>query len=443
VQVLTLPLPIYVDDCTLIGPDRCKVDAEMDALHEWCGAVCGVFFKVIKDRLAAPVQLALGFWWDSRTLTRELEKGKLVSYMELLADYATRDKLTLREMQSVAGRMQRCIMTFPPGAACLLVGVFALSVGLKLPWHARRLTRRVRGDLAFVHRLLGLNLGRGFYSFANFKRAPPVATDASKSKAYTGGGFVNGCGRYSFWRYGTRAARKLIDFLEGDTVVATVRLLAHLWRGCIVPFLIDNQAFQRSGVAVRSRAQRLNELLRELFILQIECFILEYFWISTTDNINADDLSRDREAEFLVHVRETGFWSDETEAIRLEGAGETRVLPEKRGVLPRNFEPPPPPEPPSRPSTLNADAPAFSPYKAVAGLETDAASYVRRAQAAAGVRVAGGARRPSTLMLLVMLFGGCCVPTVEAMPGGSIQTSVPYSRASIWEGLPAAVAGTL
>ena len=44
----------------------------------------------------------------------------------------------------------------------------------------------------------------------------------------------------------------------------------HLWRGCIVPFLIDNQAFQRSGVAGRSRAQRLNELLRELFILQIE-----------------------------------------------------------------------------------------------------------------------------------------------------------------------------
>ena len=55
---------------------------------------------------------------------------------------------------------------------------------------------------------------------------------------------------------------------EGETVVATVRLLAHLWRGCIV--LIDNQAFQRSGVAGRSRAQRLNELLRELFILQIE-----------------------------------------------------------------------------------------------------------------------------------------------------------------------------
>ena len=102
--------------------------------------------------------------------------------MELLADFATRDKLSLRDLQSVAGRMQRCIMTFPPGAACLLVGVFALMAGLRLPWHARRLNRGVRQDFAFVHRLLGLNLGRGYYSFANFTRAPPVATDASKAR---------------------------------------------------------------------------------------------------------------------------------------------------------------------------------------------------------------------------------------------------------------------
>ena len=28
-QVLTLPMPIYVDDCALIGPDRDRVDLEM------------------------------------------------------------------------------------------------------------------------------------------------------------------------------------------------------------------------------------------------------------------------------------------------------------------------------------------------------------------------------------------------------------------------------
>ena len=58
VRVLT----VYVDDCALIGPCPTAVDAEMEAFHEWAWDVCGVAFKVIKDRLAATRQLALGFW---------------------------------------------------------------------------------------------------------------------------------------------------------------------------------------------------------------------------------------------------------------------------------------------------------------------------------------------------------------------------------------------
>ena len=114
VRVLTLPMPVYVDDCALIGPCPTAVDAEMEAFHEWAWDVCGVAFKVIKDRLAATRQLALGFWWDSTTLTRELEEKKLLQYLDMLAEFAVRDKLTLREMQSCAGRMQRAIMTLPP-----------------------------------------------------------------------------------------------------------------------------------------------------------------------------------------------------------------------------------------------------------------------------------------------------------------------------------------
>ena len=61
-----------------------SLDAEMEAFHAWAGRVCGVCFKAIKDRLAAQEQLALGFWWDSRTLTRRLDEGKLLSYIPAL-----------------------------------------------------------------------------------------------------------------------------------------------------------------------------------------------------------------------------------------------------------------------------------------------------------------------------------------------------------------------
>ena len=253
----------------------------------------------------------------------------MLLYLDFLADFATRPKLTLREMQQMGGRLQRCLMTLPPGAACLGSSLFSLMAGLKLPWHERRTTRQMREDLKCVHRLLTMNMGKGFYSYANFKPAPPVQTDASKQARYVGGGWCSACGAYDWWRYGASAARKCIDFLEGDTIVEAVRALAPKWRGCIVEFYCDNQAFQRSGAKGRSRAQRLNDLLRELFVLMIEFgFVISWLWISTHDNVNADHLSRGREADFLRTVYETGFWAVDTVVRRLPDAGRVRRLPE-------------------------------------------------------------------------------------------------------------------
>jgi hypothetical protein len=331
-MVLTLPMPVYVDDMGLIGPVADAVDAEMTAFHAWAMEVCGVMFKVIKDRLASQCQLMLGFWWDSRTLTRTLEERKLLSYVEMLADLAARSSLSLRDMQSVAGRMQRAIMTFPPGAACLIVGLFTLMAGLKLPWHRRRLNKQTRTDMLCVRDLLRLNLGRGFYSFANFRRAPVVASDASKQQRYTGGGYVSQCGMYNFWVYGTRAARQGIDYLEGDTVVQTCKELAFGWHSKMVPFKIDNMVFERSAAKGRSSVERLNVLIRELFALQLEYqFVIEPEWISSEANVEADHLSRGREQEFLAVVRDSGFWSPEVVPIRHGHAGAVRNLPERRG----------------------------------------------------------------------------------------------------------------
>ena len=185
--VLTLPMPVYVDDCGLIGADEHQVNYEMTAFQEWALEVCGVAFKVLKDRVAAQRQLMIGFWWDSTTLTRTLEERKLLSYVDALARWSAQPTLTLREMQSIAGKMQRAVMTFPPGAACLLLGLFSLISGLRLPWHKRRVGRQARLDMKWVEWLLRLNLGQGHYAYSLFSGAAPVESDASKSASYTGG----------------------------------------------------------------------------------------------------------------------------------------------------------------------------------------------------------------------------------------------------------------
>ena len=211
----------------------------MESFQEWALDIVGLVFKVAKDRLAAREQLALGFIWDSVTLTRTLEERKLQSYLALLSEYAGLPTLDLRQMQQMAGKLHRMLMTLPPGSACLAASLFELMSGLKLPWHRRRTTRRLRADFMLVHELLSANLGRGHYSYAHFRTAPAVWTDASKQARYSGGGWVSACGAYDWFRYGSRAARRPIDFLEGDTVVACVERLAHKWRGCVVQFFID------------------------------------------------------------------------------------------------------------------------------------------------------------------------------------------------------------
>ena len=82
------------------------------------------------------------------------------------------------------------------------------------------------------------------------------------------------------------------------------------WRGCRVPFGVDNRAFERSEVRGRSRAERLMFVIRRLFFLQLRFeFVLEMFWLSSEDNLLADLLSRDRLEEFWHHVSVSGLWA--------------------------------------------------------------------------------------------------------------------------------------
>ena len=277
-MVLTLEAPIYVDDISLIGELQRMVDREGEALTAFL-RMLGIFIKEIKDRAAARVQLALGFWWDSVNRTRTLSERKQQAYVAMLREFETRRTLSLRERQQIAGRMQRAVMTMPPGAACFMATMYALMRGLSLPWQSRRTTRAERLDFRCLRELLQRNLGRGFFSLDQFGVAPVVDTDASKSRAYTGGGYASRCGRYRFFRYGASAQRHMIDFLEGDVVVEAVKDMGHLWHRKIVTFRIDNSAFQKSAVKGWSRAERLTLLLRKLFELcmRFEC-VLCFDW---------------------------------------------------------------------------------------------------------------------------------------------------------------------
>ena len=184
--VITLPLVIYVDDIGCIGPCYAETRSQFKRFQSWSTEVTGVEWKELKDKDCAIPQLYIGFWWDSHTLTRYLEQAKLESYLREFLAASKASNLTLHDRQSLAGKMQRAIMTLPPGAACLLVNCYRMMSGLSLQWHSRRTSKAERDDYKFVHDLLQLNMGKGYYSYAEFEVGHTVLSDASKSADYKG-----------------------------------------------------------------------------------------------------------------------------------------------------------------------------------------------------------------------------------------------------------------
>ena len=72
-------------------------------------------------------------------------------------------------------------------------------------------------------------------------------------------------------------------------------------------------SFQKSGAKGRSKAHRLNDLLRELLGLMIKFgFVITWTWIATEENVDADHLSRGRVDDSLRTVYERGVWASTT-----------------------------------------------------------------------------------------------------------------------------------
>ena len=370
----------------------------------------------------------IGFWWCSSSLTRTLPEAKLLQYVEMLSIMAGAKKFSLHDMQVCAGRMQRAILTLPAGAACLLYGLYTLMSGLKLGWHARRSNKGVRDDLSWLRKLLTINLGRGFYSLANFSWAPDLWTDASKSSRYVGGGYLSACGRLDWFVYGRGASRKPIDFLEGDTFMTAFRRMGEFWRHMMVRCWIDNMSFKGCLEKGRSRVERLNVLVKESFALCLDnqC-ILAPGYIPTLVNKGADFLSRievqvgDPVAQVSAIAEEMNFWAPGTVPIVGPYAGGTRTLEEQRGVLAN--------EPGMKALSkaaevgrpLSVDAEVFHPSSLFLGKEQTG-------------RVEGDGARRIFMVGFLLLF----LPSVGAVQRSApLSSTVPYTRASLFNGLDA------
>ena len=292
-KVLTLPMPHFVDDNTIVGPTAEVVDAVGESLSDYVEKL-GAPFKRLKTRRAATLQLVLGFWWDSVLRTRTLEEEKLKIYIDYLLEMAGKQVVTLSELRVLLGRMHRASMTMPGGAKAFLGNILALIRGLKMPWHRRRMTLKARTDIFKLVDILKTNHGQGYFDTSHLPWHPAVWTDAMKDDNLAGWGWCCADGEYDYGLYPTRSkARRFIDELEGDAVERALTSLGEKVSDKRVPIYIDNSSFQQSLKKGWSKAERLTVIIQQLYRLSVKfnCVIVP-IWISTHDNVGADALSR-------------------------------------------------------------------------------------------------------------------------------------------------------
>ena len=157
----------------------------------------------------------------------------------LLQSFLNRQKVTLRELQSLICVLNFACSVIMPGRA-FLRRLIDLTLGVSRPSYLIRLTRQVKLDLVLWQEFLTGSNGKAFFLDVNFMTGDylQLYTDASG-----GIGYSAVCGPE--WFFGTWSSSWLtfnITILELYLFVAAVELWGASWANSSIYFFTDNEA---------------------------------------------------------------------------------------------------------------------------------------------------------------------------------------------------------
>lgn len=242
----------------------------------------------------------LGIEIDTNRMMLRLPAEKL---QDLLSDInffisQFRQKVTLRQLQSLLGKLNFACRAIQPGRAFCRRLINA-TVGLSKPHHHKRISRHMLGDLITWRTFLESHNGTLMILPRQWddNRSIHLFTDASGSIGF--GIYFNGRWVANEWPRDMSVSRKHITFLELFPIVLAI----HLWGGILhnkkISFHCDNDAVVSIISKQSSRDEPCMALVR---ILVLACLqhniVLRAVHIQGKKNQIADALSRLQIAKF-------------------------------------------------------------------------------------------------------------------------------------------------
>ena len=162
-------------------------------------ALCDILgVPLVDDKTVGPLQVLafVGFELDTLLMEARLPQDKLVKCRDLIKVFLAKEKANLCEIQSLIGLLNFAVCVVAPGRP-FLRRMINLTIGLKKPYHHRRINKEVKADLQVWLDFLTHFNGRSFFLEDKFHTSESLHlfTDSSTTIGF---GVVFG----SHWAYG-------------------------------------------------------------------------------------------------------------------------------------------------------------------------------------------------------------------------------------------------
>ncbi|XP_040186277.1 uncharacterized protein LOC120918659 [Rana temporaria] len=283
----------YLDDFLCVGPPSSRVCAILLATLQHIAGRFGVPLAADKTEGPTTELSFLGIVIDSQAMECRLPPDKVENLRLAIRDFLGRNKVTLRELQSLLGKFNFACRIIPMGRVfCRRLS--AATAGVKSPRHFIRLTRELKEDLRVWHTFLETFNGRSVWMegpVSNFDL--DLVTDAAGSTGY--GAFFRGRWSAEPWPDSWRKAGflKNLVLLELFPVVLAMELWGEEWKNLKVRLNCDNMGVVQVINRISASSLPVVRLLRHLVLrcLQFNVFLYAVH-IPGVDNTLADSLSR-------------------------------------------------------------------------------------------------------------------------------------------------------
>ena len=261
---------------------------------------------IAHEKTEGPLEVMtfLGIELDTIKSEARLPHDKLVKGISLVSEMKVRNKVTLRELQSLVGFLNFTTSVILPGKPFLRKFI-NLMKGLKKPFYRARLTSEVKSDLEMWQEFLESYNGASFFIEENWVEASKLHlfTDASSTLGF---GLILG----SSWVYDSwpeELPELCILVLEMYPIALALLLFSEVLKGKSIIIHTDNEALVHVFNNKTSKDTHILSMLRRIILVGLQYNIrIRAVHIPGYLNTHADALSRLQVSKFKT----TAPWAD-------------------------------------------------------------------------------------------------------------------------------------